>query len=73
MSFEVSLRARILADLLERRRILMEAKQLRNQLRGLAVRRREFAACAIAERYKAKLRTVNFLAASLDGDHSDEK
>lgn len=75
MSFEVSLRARILADLLERRRILAEAKQLRDQLRGLSIRRREFAAHVIAQRYRAKLRQVNALAATLDVefDHIGEK
>jgi hypothetical protein len=76
MTFEVSLRARILADLLERRRILAEAKRLRGQLRGLAIRRREFAAHVIAIRYQAKIRQVNALAASImdcDSDHTDEK
>jgi hypothetical protein len=75
MTFEVSLRARILADLMERRRILAEAKELRHRLRILTAQRRSFAAHRIALRYQANLRQVNALAATLDGepDHMDEK
>lgn len=75
MTFEVSLRARILADLLERRRILAEAKELRNRLRALTARRRVFASHMIALRYQAKVRQVNAVAASIcwDPDHTDEK
>ncbi len=75
MTFEISQRARILADLLERRRIFAEAKQLRHRLRALTIQRRAFAAQVIAQRYQAKLRQVNAIAATLDGefDPIDEK
>lgn len=75
MNFEVSLRARILADLLERRRILSEAKALRNQLRALKSLRRAYAADVIAERHRTKVRRVNAIAATLDVeiDHIGEK
>jgi hypothetical protein len=75
VTFEVSQRARILADLLERRRILAEAKSLRHRLRVLTAQRRAFAAQVIALRYRAKLRQVNAIAASIcwEPDHIDEK
>jgi len=75
VTFEVSLRARILADLLERRRILAEAKFTRAKLHHLAEQRRAFATRVIAERYQAKVRQVNAIAASIcwDADHSQEK
>lgn len=75
MNFEVSLRARILADLLERRRILAEAKMLRNQLRALKSLRRAYAADVIAERHRTKVRRVNAIAASVcwEADHSDKE
>lgn len=75
MNFEVSLRARILADLLERRRILSEAKALRNQLRALKSLRRAYAADVIAGRHGTKVRRVNAIAASVcwETDHSDDE
>lgn len=75
MNFEVSLRARILADLLERRRILAEAKMLRNQLRALKSLRRAYAADVIAMRHQTKVRRVNAIAASVcwEADHSDKE
>lgn len=75
MNFEVSLRARILADLLERRRILAESKLLRNQLRALKSLRRAYAADVIATRHRTKVRRVNAIAATLDVeiDHIAEK
>lgn len=75
MSFEVSVRARILADLLERRRILAEARALRDQLRALKSLRRAYAADVIAERHSTKVRRVNAIAASVcwETDHTDDE
>jgi hypothetical protein len=65
MTFEVSQRARILADLKERRRLLDEARAVRRRLAMLAELRRSYAAKAIAERHRVKLRTVNAIAGSI--------
>lgn len=65
MSFEVSVRARILADLKERRRLLDEARAVRNRLAMLAELRRSYATKAIAERHQVKLRQVNAIAGSI--------
>lgn len=65
MSFEVSLRARILADLKERRRLLDEARIVRSRLDEIAAQRRSYAAKAIAERHSVKLRQVNAIAGSI--------
>lgn len=65
MNFEVSTRARILADLKERRRLLDEARAVRDRLATLAAQRRAFAAKAIAERHQVKLRQVNAIAGSI--------
>jgi len=48
---------------------------LRHRLRALTIQRRAFAAQVIAQRYQAKLRQVNAIAATLDGefDPIDEK
>lgn len=75
MSFEVSLRARILADLLERRRIRVEAQALRKQLKALTDLRRAYAADVIAERHQTKVRRVNAIAASVCWEihHTDEE
>ena len=75
MSFEVSLRARILADLKERRRLLDEARAVRSHLDEIAAQRRSYAAKAIAERHSVKLRQVNAIAGSTcwESDHTHEK
>jgi hypothetical protein len=65
VSFEVSLRARILADLKERRRLLDEARAVRCRLGVIAAQRRSYAAKAIAERHSVKLRQVNAIAGSI--------
>lgn len=58
-------RAQILADLIERRRILAEAKALRAQLQALIELRRVYAAESIAQRHQITLRRVNTIAASI--------
>lgn len=65
MNFKVSLRANILADVLERRRILAEAKSLRAQLKALTELRQQYAADKIAARHQTRVRRVNAIAASI--------
>lgn len=61
----------ILADLIERRRIMAEAKELQGRLEQLTKLRKSYAAKVIAERYAAAVRQVNFLASKLERDHAE--
>lgn len=65
MQSKAGLRARIMADLLERHRLLAQAKAVRSKLQQLNVARQSFAAKVIAERHQLPLRRVNAIAASV--------
>lgn len=65
VTFDLSIKARIKAALLERRRILTEAKYARAKLKRLAEEKRGLSAQAIADRHNTSLRTVNSIASTL--------
>jgi hypothetical protein len=65
----ITQRESILEDLLERRRMMAEARALKARLAEIAQLRKVYAAKIIAERHAARLRQVNFLASKLERDH----
>lgn len=70
MTFEVSLRARILADLMERRRLMIETKAIKARLKQIAADKAALATRTIAERHGVAPRLVNHLANAMQwGEH----
>ena len=62
MNFKPSLRAKVRQELFERRKLILEARNARQQFDKLCKARKEYSTTAIAQRHSIPVRTVRRIA-----------